>query len=348
MPRPSLLQRVTSLVAPREVLEFWMNQVNPLWSLTQSRAKVVSREVVADGAVSIRLKPNGFFPGFRAGQHVNVQVEINGVRLTRSYSFANAPSRDGHLRLVVRATDGGKVSNYLQHVPVGTVVQLSAAFGEFEVPRDGERPIVMLAAGSGITPMLSLIEQVMSDGMPAPMHLVYWARTQQEMIDRDVLLAAQSEMFRVTLIETSRHGRISESQLAAILNGQPHVLACGPNEFVEKARELSSGVSASFWAESFTPAVADFWEDAEGLANVTLLRTGRTIQVPRNQSLLEALEANGLSPAHGCRMGICNTCSCTKAIGTVRNALDGKRDPEPNQSVRICVNSAQTDLTLDL
>ena len=347
-PRSNLFQTLTSLVAPPDVVEFWLSRFNPLWSLEHARARVVSRGIATDGATSLLLKPNRHFKGFRAGQHVNVKVEIDGILHTRSYSFAAAPRPDGLLRLVVRAVGGAKVSEYLQTIPVGTVIALSAAYGGLRMPTDPDRPTVMLAAGSGITPMLSLIDQESSSGFSRPIQLIYWARDSAQMIDRDALQEMSSSIFRVNFIETSTSGRINEQQLREALSGEPNILACGSHGFVEAARALTEGKCASFQAESFTPPNTAVENEVGGEAEVTLLRSRKTITVPRNQSLLEALEANGLKPAHGCRMGICNTCSCQKSNGTARNLLDGKLHREVSQSIRICVHAAQSDLTLDL
>ena len=67
-----------------------------------------------------------------------------------------------------------------------------------------------------------------------------------------------------------------------------------------------------------------------------------------NPQCVAALEAQGVHPAHGCRMGICNTCACGKLSGTTQDLNTGDRDAEPNSALRICVNRACSDLTLDL
>ena len=72
------------------------------------------------------------------------------------------------------------------------------------------------------------------------------------------------------------------------------------------------------------------------------------LTLPRGSSLLEALEAVGLSPAHGCRMGICNTCACGKRSGSTRHLHTGALEHEPVTALRLCVNRATSDLVLDL
>ncbi len=118
-------------------------------------------------------------------------------------------------------------------------------------------------------------------------------------------------------------GRIDAAQLAARVPdaAQRHVLACGPGGFVDTARELLAAQARSFRAEAFTPPPSRL--DDTGEAIITLQRSGRTLSVPRGQSLLTALEAQGLKPASGCRMGICNTCACGKASGTTRHLHTG-------------------------
>jgi ferredoxin len=81
---------------------------------------------------------------------------------------------------------------------------------------------------------------------------------------------------------------------------------------------------------------------------VTLAKSGRTLQLPRGASLLAALEAEGVKPAYGCRMGICNTCACGKRSGQTRHLLTGALEGEPVSALRLCVNSASSDLVLDL
>jgi len=82
--------------------------------------------------------------------------------------------------------------------------------------------------------------------------------------------------------------------------------------------------------------------------SLTLARSGRQLSVPRGRSLLESLEAHGIKPRHGCRMGICNTCSCDRVSGATRHLRTGDLQSESAQPVRICVSAPTTDLTLDL
>ena len=175
-PRPTVLRRALELWDGPKVLDFWLSRVNPLWSWDQAQAKVLKRIPEAEGAVTLVLKPNRHFKGFKAGQHVNIGVELDGARHIRSYSASDAPRGDRRLQITVKAADNGKVSRALQTLPVGSVVSLSQAFGELALP-DDQHDVLLLAAGSGITPMLSLIHEQADRDFPRKVHLMVWART---------------------------------------------------------------------------------------------------------------------------------------------------------------------------
>ena len=81
---------------------------------------------------------------------------------------------------------------------------------------------------------------------------------------------------------------------------------------------------------------------------VMLARSNRVLSVPSGQPLLAALEAQGMKPKYGCRMGICNTCACGKTAGTTQDLNSGDLCAEPVSALRLCVSRACTDLTLDL
>lgn len=357
--RPNWLSRLNAVWAPPAVLDFWLSRLNPLWSWHQARARMVERRTEAEGVTTLVLRPNRHFRGFRAGQHVNVGVEIDGVRYTRSYSASDTPRADGRIQITVKAVEGGKVSRHLQALPVGTVLSLGQAFGELCLP-DESAPCLMLAAGSGITPMLALINAQATAGFSRTVRLAYWARTRAELVQVAALraLAARHANFKVHFILTGEaaraadelDGRIEARHLTTLLPGdeQVHVLTCGPHGFVERAREVLGSHCLSFQAEAFSPPPRLIDASDEGHVRVTLLRTGRTLDIARNKSLLEALEEQGVKPRHGCRMGICNTCACGKSSGATRQLHDRSVQHEPTQALRLCIHAAQSDLSLEL
>ncbi len=85
-----------------------------------------------------------------------------------------------------------------------------------------------------------------------------------------------------------------------------------------------------------------------GFVNVTLLKSKKVIAIPKGQSILTSLEQQNIKPTHGCRMGICNKCVCNKVEGSTKNMVNGSQNAEPGNVLKICVNSAQSDLVIDL
>ena len=353
-PRPPARRR--NPISPRhwvseELFDFWAGRLHPLWTLRRPRARLVSREPASADAVTLVLRPNRHFRGLQPGQHVTLGVDVDGRRLSRSYS----PTRlaDGTLAITVKAIEGGKVSQQLAHrAVVGDSFELGQAFGDMTLaPSAGQR--LLLAAGSGITPMRALLRQLDAAGMPGQVDLVYWARRREELCFADELaaLSARHPNLRVQLALTRdlsspspRVDAFAFDALGDLTTAQ--VLVCGPGGFVDAARARLHGQVAALQSEAFTPPVLP---DAEtGTVQVQLRRSGRTLALPRGTSLLQALEAEGLRPASGCRMGICNTCVCGKASGVTRHILTGEYADEPATQVKLCVNSASTDLILEL
>lgn len=356
--RPGRLRRLVSPFVAPDVFDFWAGRVNRSWTWERPRARLLSREVAARGAVTLVLKPNRHWQGHQAGQHITLGVDIDGVRYQRSYSLVEAPRADRRLVITVKAVDGGRVSRYLlEKARAGEVFELSQAYGELKAASASE-PSLLLAAGSGVTPLIALLREQAAEGFQAPMDLVYWVREREQACFLDELrgLAARQPLFRLHLALTGDAviaddevvGRIGSFALDPRIDAlaQRHVIACGPGGFVETARQLLAERVPSFQAEAFSPAPSVVTD--EGEVDVILQRSGRTLRLARGSSLLVALEAAGLKPKHGCRMGICNTCSCGKSAGSTRHLPSGELVHEPTQALKLCIHSAATDLELDL
>jgi stearoyl-CoA 9-desaturase NADPH oxidoreductase len=351
------------LIKP-DVFDFWASRLNRSWTWDRPLVRLVARHPASRDAVTLLFKPNAHWAGFQPGQHVNLGVDIDGARLTRSYSLTEPARADGLLAITVKAVEGGRVSQYLcRDAKPGDIFELGPAFGEMTLPAQPQGACLFLAAGSGITPLMALTRQLAGQGMPVDLTLVYWARRRDEFCFLDELraLAAAQPRFRLRLMLTGEpaqasdegEGRIGPALLSALGRGfidqsmgEQQVLACGPGGFVDAARALFGERAKSFQAEAFTPPPVAI-EDS-GDVEVHLRRSGRRLRLPRGQSLLTALEAQGLKPVSGCRMGICNTCACGKSSGSARQLHTGELMHEATAALKLCIHSAATDLELDL
>jgi stearoyl-CoA 9-desaturase NADPH oxidoreductase len=350
-PAPSFPTRLLARCVSPTLFDFWAGKLNALWSLQQPLARLVARQPAGAGAATLVLRTNRHWRGMRAGQHVTLGVEIDGRRLQRSYSPTVLDRR--HIAVTVKAVEGGQVSRHLvETAPIGTVFALDQAFGDMLLPAQPQ-PLLLLAAGSGITPMRALLRQLAVQGMPVAVDLLYWARRAEDFCFADELqaLAAAHPGLRVQLLATrdpqAPAARIDAHPLEQVQGlALRQVFACGPGGFVAAARARLAGAVAGFAAEAFSLDPVAGREDGE--VEVQLARSGRSLRLPRGRSLLEGLEAQGIRPRHGCRMGICNSCACARRSGATRHVLTGEHSNEPSAQVRLCVSAPSTDLILDL
>lgn len=362
------LVRGLSKILGQEFVTFWLEQAGSTQSIDRCLAEVVSIDRETQDAVSLWLRPNALFTGFEAGQHVNLSVSIEGVVHTRSYSFSSAPTTDGLVRLTIKQTPTGLVSRHVvNHLEVGTIVELGDVFGDMTLSNTQpnlteQRPtMVLLAAGSGITPMISLIESLEAQDWPADVTLMSWARNPEDVLFDSMLKskAAASEHFKyVRLLEDGANeaegdltGRPSAKQFKQVVADltQADVYACGPDGFMNALRTILGDKPKSFHAESFTPMALSVDENAEVKTfTITLTKSNRIVEVSNNKPLLKALQEQGINPPHGCGMGICNTCSCEKLTGTTQNMQNKSVCGSNNTALRLCISAAQGPVSLDL
>jgi stearoyl-CoA 9-desaturase NADPH oxidoreductase len=357
--RAGFFRRLATPLVDPAVFDFWMGHLNRTWTWERPLARVVERRAESADAVTLVLKPNRHWRTFRPGQHLNVGAEIQGRLVTRSYSLTDIPRSDGRIAITVKRVEGGQLSNHLcDQVQVGDVLPLGQAYGEMGLPAKPQGDWLFLAAGSGITPLMSMTRALAAQGMPASLTLVYWARSAEQLCFAQELkaLAAREPRFKLHLLLTqdvqAPAGRIGAAQLSALLGpladlGALQVMSCGPGGFVETARQLLRPHVRSFQAEAFSPANPINVDNAHQVT-LHLRRSGRSLEVSSGESLLSALEAQGIRPASGCRMGICHTCVCTKHEGLAEDINTGERNGEPNSALRICVSRACSDISLDL
>lgn len=353
------LKKIIKPFVSPAVFDFWASKLVRNASWETPRATVVARHVEARDTVTLELQPNGHFTGFTPGQHINVVVEVAGVRHTRSYSISSLPDRRGRIAITVRRYEGGLVSTELcQHTRTGDVLEISQAFGEMTVPAGYQSGWLLMAAGSGITPLMSILRQLTADTLHQPVTLLYWARTRADLCFFQELrhLSEREPRFHLHFILTREHellpeevqGRPSLALFQSLLEDLAAVraYACGPAGFVDSVRALVGDRVGYFEAEAFTPVALETSDAGE--VQVTLAQSGKVLSLPTDRPLLQALEEAGEAPAYGCRMGICNTCACGKPEGVSEDLLTGEKNDQPASALRLCISAARTDLTLDL
>src|SRR5258708_30874641 len=151
--------------------------VDPTWTAGYARAKMIAVRRQTSRSVTLTLEPNQAFTGFRAGQHINLTVEIDGRRRTRPYSPASAEGAP-YIELTIGRHDAGLVSNHLyEHARPGMVVGLDSVGGDFVLPTARPRRILFVSGGSGITPVMSMLRTLPAESYTGEVAFVHYARS---------------------------------------------------------------------------------------------------------------------------------------------------------------------------
>jgi stearoyl-CoA 9-desaturase NADPH oxidoreductase len=325
--------------------------VAPTWTLGEARAKVVDVRRTTPRSVTLTLAPNETFTSthaLKAGQHVNLTVDIDGRRHTRCYSPANAEG-SANLELTIGHHDGGLVSSYLyERAHRGMVVGLAGVGGDFVLPADRRQRILFVSGGSGITPVMAMLRTLIAERHRGEVAFVHYARTPAEACYRDELAADKGQHGVRVLHGYTRSdagdlaGRFGPEHLAAAMPDPDVVFVCGPTSLVQAVREHCENV----YTESFVPPVIEAPANPSG-GRITFADSGIDV-ADDGRSLLEQAESAGLTPQNGCRMGICHTCTRRKTAGTVRNLITGAVSTQPDEDVQICVSVPVGDIDLAL
>ncbi|MEQ3553090.1 ferredoxin reductase [Pseudonocardia nematodicida] len=341
MIRPAAPRTPRRLLSAARVLttpllpEDFLTMIDPLWSTRTLRGRVVARRRETGRAVSVTIEPGRLWAGHRAGQYVGVGVDVDGVRYRRSYSLSSPESADRLTITVQEVADGTVSPTLVRDLPIGTIVDLEQAAGEFTLPDPLPAKLLFVTAGSGITPVMGMLRTLDERGRIPDTVLVHTARTRADTIFAAELagLAERHPSLRVVLRHTAVSGRPTPESLDAAVPDRADraVHACGPAGLLDALDEAWDGVVA----ERFTPPA----REAEGTGGTVDL-DGTEVEVAPGQSLLEAGEAAGKLMPHGCRMGICFGCVLPLREGRVRDLRTGEAHGEPGDLVQTCINSA--------
>jgi stearoyl-CoA 9-desaturase NADPH oxidoreductase len=334
-------------------LDDLLGLLRPTWSITSIKARVVEAVRETADARTLVLEPNRLWPGHAAGQHVLVEVEIDGRRLKRTFSLSSPPRIDGLIAITVKRREGGRVSQWWNDgAAVGDVVTVGEPSGEFVLPAPLPARLTMLSAGSGITPVMAMLRELDARDSRTEVLFVHCAHSRGDAIFADELerIADERSWLRLRMHLTGASGRLDHdalSQLASEAADAP-VFVCGPEGFTDAVRDVwvTAGRSHLLHFEHF--GLPPRCRDGAGTEPVVAARSGSTFVAAGGQSLLEAAEAAGLKPAYGCRMGICHTCKCRKISGVVEDLRDGRLSDEPGEMIQLCVSAARSAVALEL
>ncbi|HEY9562570.1 MAG TPA: ferredoxin reductase [Nocardioides sp.] len=344
-----------ALTSPHGV-DRYLELVNPMWAAKEVRARIVEihREVDVEGhpaVATITLQPTGTWQGHRAGQHVQLGVEINGARrTTRVFSVSSHEAGAGErFTITLRANPDGLVSKFLvEEAQAGQVVHLSQAQGEFTLPDTMPGHVVFISGGSGITPLMSMLRTLQRRTHRGRVTFIHYAQSPEHQIFAEELADAARTGYGVDihlLHPELGDPALSPAWLERLVPGYRDVptWACGPAPLIDAVQKAYDG-SEELRVEFFKPPKVS-GGSTEG--EISFARSGVSA-ANSGTNLLEQAEAAGLTPEFGCRMGICFSCTSRKTEGTVTNVLTGETSSLPDEDIRICVSAPEGDCTVEL
>jgi ferredoxin-NADP reductase len=356
------LTAVTDLFAWPLKTSHYLELVNPLWTTHALQARVEQVWDETRDARTLTLRPGRNWRGHRPGQHVRVGVPIDGKHYTRTYSIASAPERDdGCITITVKAIEGGRMSRQLvRNVKVGDYLPLGLPQGEFYLPDAQPVRPLFITAGSGITPVMSMLRSLIAqERLPDTVHIHYAPHAYDVIFGKELQeLAAKHPRYRLHLVYTRELGEtrsaerhFNPGQLDTLAPDwrEREVYACGPQALLDavEGHWREAGRSRHLHTERFRAALAQVDPSARG-GTVRFATAGQTVHADATTPLLRVAEDAGLNPKHGCRMGICHTCPRKLLSGQVRDLRTGAIHGEAGDDVLICVSAAAGDCTIEL
>lgn len=331
-----------------------LGALHPLLSLSEVRARVAEVIEETPSTRTLVLQPNALWQGAIAGQFVRVRVEINGRQIERVYSLSSCPGQR-RLAITVKRQEGGLVSNFLHDcVKLGDVLTISQAAGDFVLPQRLPEKILLLSAGSGITPVMAMLRDLQARQYQGDLVFLHVCRAQDDFIFGGELQTIAADFPALRLMshfsQTASRFDVSTMQRMVPDLTQRETWMCGPLALMDAVQQHWSeqALTARLHSERFVVAPLRPVKSAGEPAAVAFAASGKSFVTRGSEPLLVQAERAGLTPKHGCRIGICRSCQCTKTSGTVQNLQTGDISSEPNELIRLCISAARSDLTLDL
>jgi ferredoxin-NADP reductase len=349
--------RITTPLLPDDYLHL----ANPLWSARELRGRILEVRRETEDSATLVIKPGwGFSFDYQPGQYIGIGLLVDGRWRWRSYSLTSSPaaaisgSVSGPARTVtitVKAMPEGFLSTHLvAGVEPGTIVRLAAPQGNFVLPDPAPSSILFLTAGSGITPVMSMLRTLARRNQITDIAHLHSAPTESDVMFGAELAALADDHpgYRLSVRETRAAGRLDLSRLDQEVPDwcERQTWACGPEGMLNQAEKvwLSAGISDQLHLERFAVTRA---APAGAGGTVTFARSGHSVAADAATSLMDAGEGAGVQMPFGCRMGICQSCVVSLVEGHVRDLRTGM-EHDPGTRVQTCISAASGDCVLDI
>ena len=313
---------------------------------------------------------------YKPGQYLTLKFTINGQEARRSYSLCSTPALEEYLRVGVKRVKNGLVSNYINdQVKVGDVIEVMQPDGRFyaNVNKNNYKTYFLFAAGSGITPILSILKTVLVTEEKSLVYMIYGNSNQESIMFKDELEQLQQEYLdRLILVHSLSKpkssfwskkskmeyikGRIDAQRIEWFINEYPpyaqnaEYYICGPGNMIENTQSALMSIDVPkerIFIESF--GGGEIKDATKGVANTKLIAhlNGERIETEftKGRTVLATLLANGNEPPYSCEGGVCSTCLCKVKQGKVhmRKNLSLSKEEIDKGYILSCQSIPMTD-----
>jgi ring-1,2-phenylacetyl-CoA epoxidase subunit PaaE len=283
---------------------------------------------------------------FSAGQYITLQKEIKNSPVRRAYSICSTPN-SGEIRVAIKAVKDGVFSTYATtHLKVGETIEIAAPEGRFLLNPEANKNYIAFAAGSGITPILSILKTVLKTELTATFTLVYGNKTVADTLffeELNSLKETYPDRFNLhyiysrEVVKNGLRGRIDENVTNYFVKNRYQettfdaAFLCGPEAMIKEASktlEKNNIAKENIYFELFTATVNEGKSDQvkEGVTEITVLLDDEetTFSMPQTDDILAASLRHSLDAPYSCQGGVCSSCLCRVTEGKavmVKNAI---------------------------
>jgi len=305
----------------------------------------------------------------KPGQFLTFTFLFDGKKVIRSYSICSSPAATRYIEITPKRVEKGCASIFLNdRAAVGMTVEASGTFGQFYFDEARHQRIVLIAGGSGITPIMAMLRYIDDFCLPTTATLLYCVRTHDDIIFRTELEELRTRLdnfqYHILLSQPPAEwagpkGRLNREFVECAIKepGTCHFFICGPGPFMDTARQILAELGVAperiIWenfGSGITPGSPQNPESAETTSTIEFVRSAKTHSVRRGQTLLQAAEQCGVNIPSGCRQGQCGTCKIKLLEGTV--SMDAEQGLPHNLKeqgyVLTCVGHAKGLVKLDV
>ncbi len=342
-----------------EVLETKDKEIYHDEESTLLKLKCIDKREISRDFVAFTFEgQSGELPSFKAGQYLPIELNVENKKYSRNYTLSSTPTDLKQYQICVKRVESGLASNWmLDKFSVGDALLTKKPNGDFHL-KEGKKPLFLAAAGSGITPMMSIIRYLENTSKLSDVVFYYQCRTLADLPFKEELEALEAKYASFKLhIALSKpeglwgglKGRVCLEHLKSLSKlEQRQVFVCGPDGFMQKTKNLlmKIGVPAS-----------EYHQEAFGI-NHNVIGVEKSVAISINgaqfignnkTSILEQAEDAGIYIANSCRAGLCGACKVTVVEGKYLQADVPALlpDDKANSQALACCCVPQSDLVIE-